>query len=57
MGTPAEVAGVLRVSVKTLSNWRWRGVGPAWVKAGHSVRYQWSEVRKYQQDNRKGSGT
>ena len=55
MGTPAEVAGVLRVSVKTLANWRWLGKGPAWTKAGHSVRYEWADVREYQRAQRKGA--
>jgi len=53
MATPAEVSAVLRVAVKTLANWRWLGKGPAWSKAGHSVRYAWADVREYQVSHKK----
>jgi hypothetical protein len=56
MARPPEVAAVLRVSVKTLANWRWRGTGPAFTKAGHSVRYEWADVRAYKEGNRRGRG-
>jgi hypothetical protein len=53
MATPAEVSAVLRVATKTLANWRWLGKGPAFTKAGHQVRYDWADVREYQESNRK----
>jgi excisionase family DNA binding protein len=36
-----EAARYLGVSARTLTNWRWRGggYGPAFVRAGRSVRY------------------
>lgn len=38
--TPAEVAGELRITEKTLANWRSLGRGPAFVKVGGRVRYR-----------------
>jgi hypothetical protein len=32
-------ARILGVSVQTLRNWRWQGVGPHYYKIGRSVRY------------------
>ena len=32
--TPGEVAALLRRDVRTLANWRYLGVGPAYVKTG-----------------------
>jgi predicted DNA-binding transcriptional regulator AlpA len=45
LATAAEVAAALGdVSEKTLANWRSLGTGPAYVKVGRLVRYQWSAV-------------
>lgn len=41
--TSAEVAQVLRVSEKTLSNWRYRGQIP-YLRVGGLVRYRWSDI-------------
>jgi predicted DNA-binding transcriptional regulator AlpA len=38
--TEDDAAGYLLTSPKTLANWRWRGVGPEYVKLGGSVRYR-----------------
>ena len=37
--TPAEVAGHLKVDVKTLYNWRLRDIGPPALKVGGALRY------------------
>jgi predicted DNA-binding transcriptional regulator AlpA len=43
--TPPEAAEVLRVVVRTLDDWRYRGVGPRYVKLSHrAVRYRASDV-------------
>ncbi|CAM3435210.1 helix-turn-helix domain-containing protein [Stackebrandtia soli] len=52
MGTPAEVAETLKVSTKTLAQWRWQGRGPAWSKIGSTVRYAWTDVEAYRTANR-----
>jgi excisionase family DNA binding protein len=43
----AEVAFVLGVSQKTLEHWRWKGVGPRFVKVGSLVRYREADVLEY----------
>ena len=37
--TPEEVAALLRVTPATLTYWRKRKTGPAYVKVGRKVRY------------------
>lgn len=42
---PQEAAAHMGISIRTLANWRWRGVGPAFVKLGEprgrgAVRYE-----------------
>lgn len=51
LGTPAEVARVVRKSVKTLANWRSRGIGPKPTKVGHTVLYDWREVNAWLRAN------
>ena len=48
--TSTEVAMLLRVRPATMSQWRWRKRGPAFVKLGPLVRYDEREVRKYMRD-------
>jgi predicted DNA-binding transcriptional regulator AlpA len=49
---PEQVAARVGVEVKTLANWRWRGVGPAFIKLGSpggrgAVRYEASEIEAW----------
>jgi excisionase family DNA binding protein len=44
LATPAEVAAYLGVPVKTLYQWKYRGIGPNVHKVGRHLRYRWSEV-------------
>lgn len=44
LATPPEVADFIRKPVKTLTEWRYRGIGPAWTKVGGDVRYDWDDV-------------
>ncbi len=40
-----EAAAILGVTPRTLTNWRWRGDGPRWVRVGSRlVRYRRSEL-------------
>ncbi len=51
-----EAARILGVSVKTLSNWRWRQIGPPYLKytGRHgSVRYLLSDLAAWQQAHRR----
>lgn len=45
--TPDEVANLLRVDERTLSNWRYRGIGPIFSKVGGLVRYTRSDVNSF----------
>jgi excisionase family DNA binding protein len=40
----AEAAELLGVEVTTLANWRWRRMGPRFVKVGRRVRYRRADV-------------
>ncbi|MCM8549204.1 AlpA family transcriptional regulator [Streptomyces sp. STCH 565 A] len=44
LATPAEVAEYLGVPVKTLYQWKYRGIGPNVHKVGRHLRYRWAEV-------------
>src|SRR5262245_5060523 len=45
--TPDEAAAVLRVSARTLDDWRQAGGGPAFVRVGRLVRYRVEDVESY----------
>ena len=55
MATPAEVSAVLKVAVQTLAQWRCQGRGPVYHKAGRLVRYTWTDVRRFQREQRKAA--
>jgi len=51
--TQQEVAEMLNVSVGTVENWRYRGVGPAYIKLGPGtrgtkVRYRIEDVEAFE---------
>lgn len=45
--TPKALAVHLGVSAQTLANWRWREVGPSWVRVGRYIRYRPADVRAW----------
>ena len=47
LASSAEVAEVLGIPEKTLTEWRSRGLGPAYLKVGRYVRYRWSAVNEW----------
>lgn len=47
--TPEEVAAFLGIPVKTLYQWRYKGVGPHGVRIGRHVRYRQREVEAWLQ--------
>jgi hypothetical protein len=53
--TPSQVAEFLHVGKATLANWRFRGVGPEYIKVGRSVLYERESIRKYIMSNMKRS--
>ncbi|WP_311209502.1 MULTISPECIES: helix-turn-helix domain-containing protein [unclassified Aeromicrobium] len=42
--TPADVGEHLRLSEKTLANWRCQGRGPAFLRVGRDIRYRPEDV-------------
>lgn len=49
---PDDLAERWQTTTKTLSNWRHRGEGPAYVKIGSSVRYPLSAVEDFEDAGR-----
>jgi Helix-turn-helix domain len=47
-----EAAKILAVEVKTLTNWRWRGVGPVFIKfPTGAIRYDEAALAAYAAEN------
>jgi predicted DNA-binding transcriptional regulator AlpA len=42
-----ELATILNIKPETLSNWRWDGKGPIYIKLGSNVRYRLSDVQDF----------
>lgn len=47
LATPPEVAEFLQVPVRTLVAWRYHRKGPRWAKVGRGIRYRWTDVEKW----------
>ena len=45
--TPAQVAKILKVSVRTLGKWRHLRRGPKYLRLGRVVRYHSSDVEEW----------
>jgi len=39
---------------KTLTDWRYRGIGPAWFKVGRAVKYRDSDLAKWLAEQKRG---
>lgn len=51
--TPKDVAGILKITSRTLRTWRAQGFGPVWVRWGNrGVRYLRDDVLAWLQENR-----
>jgi hypothetical protein len=45
LATPEELAEFLNdIPVKTLAQWRYKGVGPKYRRVGRYIRYDWADV-------------
>lgn len=47
LATPTDLADFLGVPEATLTQWRYLRRGPRWSKVGRYVRYRWSDVEKW----------
>ena len=45
--TEQEAATLLRVTVKAVQGWRYRGGGPRFVKVGRCVRYRLEDLQAF----------
>jgi len=53
---PKYVANTVGVKVATLAQWRYRGIGPRFIKVGKLVRYSEDDLQEYiQQRTRTGT--
>jgi excisionase family DNA binding protein len=48
--SPAELAGYLAIPVQTIYQWRHRGEGPPGYRVGRHVRYRWSDIQRWLDD-------
>lgn len=48
--TPEELCERWSVKAKTLSQWRWSGKGPKFLKAGGRVMYRVCDIEKYEEE-------
>lgn len=55
--TPQEVADIFRVEMNTLAKWRWKKIGPEYIKIGRMVRYRRESVEAIVQGGAPTSGT
>ncbi|EOM74624.1 DNA-binding protein [Rhodococcus rhodnii] len=51
LATPEEVAQYLRTTTTKLTNDRYRGIGPKFVKHGRRVLYRWDDVHAWTEAN------
>lgn len=53
--TPAELSDRWQITEKTLAQWRWRSIGPRYIKLGGgrggSVRYPMAAVEAYEAEH------
>ncbi|AZI58899.1 DNA-binding protein [Nakamurella antarctica] len=54
LATPMEVSAKIGIPVATLAQWRWRGVGPGYLKLGRHVKYDWAVVSAWLQTQSQG---
>lgn len=51
LAPPAELAEYLGTSTQQLARMRVNGTGPRYIRAGRSVRYRWSDVQAWLDEN------
>lgn len=51
LGTAPEVAGYLGIPEQTLAQWRYLGRGPRFIRVGRYVRYRWTDIANWLEEN------
>lgn len=54
LATTEEVARYLRLNVRTLGNWAYKGKGPRFIKIGGTRRYDMQDVRSWVELQKEG---
>jgi hypothetical protein len=44
---PEDIERVYRIKPKTLAQWRWKKIGPDYIKIGGMVRYRLSDLENF----------
>lgn len=57
LATPEELSKFLKISEKTLTDWRYRGGGPKWKRVGRHPRYNWDDVDAWLETQPEGRNT
>ncbi|GEM_PF-3474339 len=52
-----DLARRWRMSVRTLQSWRWKRVGPPWIKAMGRVLYRLSDIEMFEVEHLRGPGS
>lgn len=45
--TPSEVSGSWEIPIATLAQWRYKGIGPRYVRVGRHVRYRSADLERW----------
>jgi len=53
--TTHEVAELLRLSKRTLDNWRTQKTGPTWTKAGGRILYDTEDIKEWIESQKRKS--
>lgn len=48
--SPTELASYLTIPVQTIYQWRHRGEGPPGYRVGRHVRYRWTDIQAWLED-------
>ena len=46
--TPEDLSARWNITLATLSQWRWNGRGPRFVKMGKGIRYRLSDIERFE---------
>ncbi|GAA3160098.1 helix-turn-helix domain-containing protein [Streptomyces virens] len=53
--TRVELAEYLGLPIATLAQWSYRGTGPRSIKVGRHVRYRWTDVERWLDEQSRGA--
>lgn len=57
LGTTEQVAEHLGVPVRTLYDWKLRGIGPQAIRVGKYLRYRWEDIERWLDEQAGANGS